>query len=84
MTDAQKGGIDYSTFFSKMAASSSGRSTFIQSCIDWARKLGFDGIDIVSIFFNQPNANSIRIQDWEYVGLPDRGGNSDAWFSNEG
>ncbi|ESK91743.1 chitotriosidase-1 isoform 2 [Moniliophthora roreri MCA 2997] len=52
------GGIDYSTFFSQMAASAAGRATFIDSCIAWARDLGFDGIDI----------------DWEYVGDPDRGG----------
>lgn len=42
------GGIDYSTFFSQMASTASGRATFIQSCISFARDLGFDGIDIVS------------------------------------
>jgi chitinase len=51
MTDGPSkytGGVDYSTFFSQMAASSEGRATFIQSCIDWARTYGFDGVDIVS------------------------------------
>jgi chitinase len=42
------GGIDYSNFFSQMASTSGGRQTFIKSCIQWARDLGFDGIDIVS------------------------------------
>ncbi|KAF9044475.1 glycoside hydrolase [Panaeolus papilionaceus] len=54
------GGIDYSTFFSNMASTAAGRATFIDSCIQWARDLGFDGIDI----------------DWEYVGDPARGGSS--------
>ncbi|EJD43564.1 glycoside hydrolase [Auricularia subglabra TFB-10046 SS5] len=61
MTDGPSqytGGVDYSTFFSQMAASAAGRQTFINSCIDWARTYGFDGVDI----------------DWEYVGDPARGG----------
>ncbi|SPO40255.1 uncharacterized protein PSFLO_05737 [Pseudozyma flocculosa] len=52
------GGIDYSRVFSKMAASAANRATFIRSCIDWCRRLGFDGIDI----------------DWEYPGDVARGG----------
>ena len=61
MTDGPSkytGGVDYSTFFSQMAATPDGRATFIQSCIDFARTNGFDGVDI----------------DWEYVGDPTRGG----------
>ncbi|KAK0545655.1 hypothetical protein OC845_005004 [Tilletia horrida] len=52
------GGIDYSRVFSNMAANGANRAAFINSCIAWARKLGFDGIDI----------------DWEYVGDTARGG----------
>ncbi|KAL0948338.1 hypothetical protein HGRIS_010924 [Hohenbuehelia grisea] len=52
------GGIDYTPFFSRMAANPASRATFIQSSIAWARKLEFDGIDI----------------DWEFIGDPLRGG----------
>ncbi|KAG5637276.1 hypothetical protein H0H81_005170 [Sphagnurus paluster] len=52
------GGVDYTPFFSKMAETAATRSTFIQSCIKWARRLEFDGIDI----------------DWEFIGDPTRGG----------
>lgn len=52
------GNIDYSQTFSKMVSLRENRVTFITSCIDWCRRLGFDGIDI----------------DWEYVGDTSRGG----------
>jgi chitinase len=44
--------------FSKMAADPNGRRQFIKSAIDYAKKYGFDGIDL----------------DWEYPGVSDRGG----------
>ncbi|KAF9033997.1 hypothetical protein BDZ89DRAFT_539128 [Hymenopellis radicata] len=55
------GGVDYTPFFSQMASSASTRATFIDSSIEWARRLEFDGIDI----------------DWEFIGDPTRGGTSD-------
>ncbi|MCH9611815.1 MAG: hypothetical protein S4CHLAM102_02890 [Chlamydiia bacterium] len=47
--------------FSEMAASSDGRSQFIQSAIDYAHQHGFDGIDL----------------DWEYPGDLTRGGTAE-------
>lgn len=44
--------------FSKMAADPGGRTQFIQSAIEYAKKYGFDGIDL----------------DWEYPAVLDRGG----------
>ena len=44
--------------FSKMAADSGSRAQFIKSSIDYAKKYGFDGIDL----------------DWEYPAEPERGG----------
>lgn len=44
--------------FSKMAADPNGRTQFIKSAIDYAKKYGFDGIDL----------------DWEYPGDSKRGG----------
>ncbi|KAF9019448.1 glycoside hydrolase [Hymenopellis radicata] len=55
------GGVDYTPFFSRMASSASTRATFINSGIEWARRLEFDGIDI----------------DWEFIGDPTRGGTPD-------
>jgi len=44
--------------FSQMASSSAGRQEFISSAIEYAKKYGFDGIDL----------------DWEYPGYIGRGG----------
>ncbi len=44
--------------FSKMAASAAGRQQFISSAIEYAKKWGFNGIDL----------------DWEYPGYSGRGG----------
>lgn len=48
------------TLFSEMVSKQEHRQEFIASCIDYARRFQFDGIDI----------------DWEYPGDPSRGGNS--------
>jgi len=47
--------------FGAMARSPANRRVFIQSCIDFANKYGFDGIDV----------------DWEYPGNPELGGQPD-------
>lgn len=44
------GGWDYSTYFSNVAATASSREAFAQSCVDFIREHGFDGVDL----------------DWEY------------------
>jgi chitinase len=58
------GGFDFSspgpthTTWSDVASTSMSRAAFISSLIDFMTKWGFEGVDI----------------DWEYPGIPDRGG----------
>lgn len=44
------GGWDYSGYFSDVAATATGREKFAQSCVDFIREYGLDGVDL----------------DWEY------------------
>ncbi|MEH1941725.1 MAG: phosphatidylinositol-specific phospholipase C domain-containing protein [Nostoc sp.] len=56
--DPNQIGTYTSNLFSQMAATSAGRQQFISSAIQYAKKYGFDGIDL----------------DWEYPGYSGRGG----------